>query len=188
MTMEEMDRKVADLVASRGRKTTDTRQILRQLEVLTKVARVYGVHKEITVQMHLISSMFDYNRNIDDYMDHQQWRTCHRSLNRICRLLEANPKVILGVLNPEEVVDLQQQQQGRVALSIGGAVTATGDAAGNVVGDASGASVAASAEPLDPNVIRAVGTLESFALRLEDEYIKSLQQINPHTQVSIFII
>lgn len=31
--------------------------------------------------------------------------------------------------------------------------------------------------------IKIVGSLESFIVRLEDEYTKSLQQINPHTQV-----
>jgi translation initiation factor 3 subunit C len=36
--------------------------------------------------------------------------------------------------------------------------------------------------PDDPNVIKVVGNIESFILRLEDEYTKSLQQINPHTQ------
>ena len=33
--------------------------------------------------------------------------------------------------------------------------------------------------------IKIVGSLESFIVRLEDEYNKSLQQINPHTQVRI---
>jgi hypothetical protein len=31
--------------------------------------------------------------------------------------------------------------------------------------------------------MQVVGSIESFVLRLEDEYTKSLQQINPHTQV-----
>lgn len=33
--------------------------------------------------------------------------------------------------------------------------------------------------------LKIVGSLESFIVRLEDEYTKSLQQINPHTQASV---
>ena len=42
-------------------------------------------------------------------------------------------------------------------------------------------------EPVEDKTgpIKIVGSLESFIVRLEDEYNKSLQQINPHTQVSV---
>jgi len=71
MTEEVLDRKVNELFASRGRKGTDIRTVLRQLEVLAKISRVFGPAKEIPVLMHLVSAMFEINKLIDDYLDLQ---------------------------------------------------------------------------------------------------------------------
>ena len=104
MTEEELDKRVSELVASRGRKGTAQREVLRQLEQMTKTARSFGAHKEIPVLMHLISSMFDTNKNIDEYMDLNQWRTCHRSLFRILKLLANNE--VIALVQLEEVSDV----------------------------------------------------------------------------------
>ena len=156
MTEEELDKKVSELVASRGRKSTDNRVILRQLEVLTKAARIHGPKKEIPVLAHLIAAMFDSNRLIDEYMELQQWRTCQRSLARILKLLDENKSLTLGFVSVDAAnavaVDLSQEG--------GEAVTEK-----------------------KSNVVKIVGSIDSFILRLEDEHMKSLQQINPHTQV-----
>ena len=62
ITEEVLDKKINELVASRGRKNTDPREVLRKLEVLSKSARPLGARKEIPVLMHLISAMFDSQR------------------------------------------------------------------------------------------------------------------------------
>lgn len=165
MTEEELDKKVTDLVSSRGRKNTDAREVLRQLEVLTKAARLHGPRKEIPVLMHLISAMFDSHRSIDDYMELQQWRTCHRSLTRILTLLESSKKLILGTIGSDEVSD----------LLVGAHLKA--------VKKEEEETEVKSEE--NKNLLKVVGSIDTFILRLEDEYTKSLQQINPHTQVSI---
>ena len=69
MTEEALSQKVNEIIASRGKKGTDIRALNRQLEVLSKIARMYGPSREIPVLMHLISSMFDANKLIDDYLD-----------------------------------------------------------------------------------------------------------------------
>lgn len=166
MTEEELDKKVAELVASRGRKNTDSREVLRQLEVLTKAARIHGPRKEIPLLMHLISAMFDSHRSIDDFMELLQWRTCHRSLTRITKLLEQNNKLVLGTVAGDEVSD----------LLVGAHLKSIPDKKE----DADEEDVVVE---VDKNLLKVVGSLESFILRLEDEYTKSLQQINPHTQV-----
>lgn len=166
MTEEELDKKVTDLVSSRGRKNTDAREVLRQLEVLTKAARLHGARKEIPVLMHLISAMFDSHRNIDDYMELNQWRTCHRSLTRILTLLESSKKLVLGTIGSDEVSDLL------VGAHLKAAVKKDDEEA------------EANKSEENKNLLKVVGSIESFILRLEDEYTKSLQQINPHTQVS----
>ena len=163
ITEEELDKKVNELVGTRGKKNTDPRVVLRQLEVLTKVARVYGARKEIPVLSHLISAMFDSKRLIDGYMDHQQWRTCFRSLSRILKLLDKNPSLVLGTISSEEVADLIINAQIKT------------------VADSTPSEEAKSGEKEKKNVVKTVGTIESFIIRLENEYTKSLQQINLHT-------
>jgi translation initiation factor 3 subunit C len=161
LTEEELDKRIIDLVAARGRKGTDNRETLRQLEVLTKSARLLGPMKEIPVIMHFVSSMFDSQRGIDDYMDHQQWYTAYRSLHRVLYLLETHKGFTLETLGTDELV-MTSEVKGKA-------------------GGAGGSEEAVSGKSVKS--LRVVGSIESFVLRLEDEYNKSLQQINPHTQV-----
>lgn len=162
MTTEELEKKVSELVASRGRKGTDIKDMIIKLELMTKIAKKFGPKKEIPILMHLISSRFDFNRSIDDYMDIQQWRSCYRCLNRVVTLLLENESLVLGVVTTEELSDfVVASQNGKKE-----------------------AEEPAPAADKDENVIRVVGTLEAFIVLLEKEYTKSLQQINPHTQVT----
>lgn len=165
MTEEELDKKVSDLVASRGRKGIDNREMLRQLEVLTKAARLHGSRKEIPVLMHLISSMFDSQKSIDDYMDSAQWYMCYRSLTRVIYLLDQNKSLELAPMGLDELSDLTLALN-KTTLT----ATAVDDSEKKVVND---------------KIIRVSGNIESFLTRLEEEYTKSLQQINPHTQVTL---
>eukprot|EP01039_Chlorochromonas_danica_P001890 gene1890-2067_t len=159
MTEEELDKKVRDLVSARGRKGTDAKDVLRHLEVLTKAARLHGARKEIPVQMHLISAMFDSQRGIDDFMDHHQWLTCYRSLLRVMQLLENDKSLYLVPLDVEELVD-----------PVTGGLIKKND-------------VAASAPVVDDGKrIQAPGSVSTFLLRLQEEYTKSVQHINPHTK------
>lgn len=164
LTEEELQRRLSELMNARGRKGTDPREILRKLEVLTRGARKFGPRVEIPVLMHLVSAMYDSTRGIDDYMEVQPWRTCFRCLMRITKLLESHKELSLGVMSAEDATDLFANKLSLIKKQEEAAV-----------------------KPVDPNVIRVVGTLGSFIQRLEDEYTKALQQINPHTSVSIFV-
>lgn len=142
MTLEELDRKVGDLVSARGRKGTEPKEVLRQLELLTKAARLHGGRKEIPVLMHLISSMFDAQRGIDDYLDHAQWIAAYRCLQRVIALLDADQTIVLTPLDED---------------AINGAVT-------------------------NGTVCPVPGSVSTFLTRLQEEYTKSVQHINPHTK------
>ncbi len=171
ITEEDLDKKVNELVASRGRKGTDSKDILRQLELLAKAARVLGAKKEIPVLMHLISAMFDSQKSIDDYMDHQQWYMCFRSLTRVIHLLDQNKSIELAPMGLEDLSDLTLSQN-KANL-----VTLT-DAAKN-------SNVEVEKKSNNDKIVRVSGNIESFLSRLGEEYTKSLQQINPHTQVRV---
>lgn len=170
VTEEILDKRIADYMASRGRKQADPRDLLRQLEVLAKAARKFGPRKEIPVIMHLISAMYEAHHGIDDYMELQQWRNCFRCLTRITVLLNENPDIELGIMPSEDVTD----------LVLGGQISS--DLMRKKDPEASVED--AKAKETKSSFLSVVGNLESFVSRLEDEYTKSLQQINPHTQVS----
>jgi len=174
ITEEILDKKISDYMASRGRKQTDPRELLRQLEVLAKASRKFGPRKEIPVIMHLISAMYESHHGIDDYMELHQWRTCFRYLLRITALLNANTDIVLGLMPTEDVTDLVLASQINTDLM--------------KKKDAAEGELPVEDKPKEnkSGVLSVVGNLESFVARLEDEYTKSLQQINPHTQVGFY--
>lgn len=164
MTEDVLEKKVNELVMSRGKKGTDSKVVISQLEVLSKISRVFGPHREIPVLMHLISAMFDTNKLIDDYLDLLNWRSCYRYLTRIVRILNDRKKLVLSVLPNEDIIDLTS---------------------GSLVPDAQ--KKAEEEESLSKaksgDLLKVTGSLESFITMLEADYTRALQQINPHTQV-----
>ena len=98
MSEEAIDKKVSELVASRGKKGTDMKIVLRQFEMLVKASKVHGAKKEIPIVMRFISALFDSHRSIDDFMDLEKWRTCHRCLSRILQLLHENRDIKLDII------------------------------------------------------------------------------------------
>jgi translation initiation factor 3 subunit C len=166
LTEEVLEKRVGELVASRGRKGTDAKQVLYQLEVMSKMAKFFGPRKEIPVLMHLISAMFDSNRSLDDYMDLRTWRTCRNCMMRIVNLLHSHKQIVLGLVSSEDMTDLVMANHIQSDLMKRGADD----------------DESAAAAKKNPNELRIVGSLENYLIRLEDEYTKSLQQINPHTQ------
>jgi len=160
MTVEVLDKKVNELFASRGRKGTDIRAVLRQFEVLAKISRVFGPVKEIPVLMHLVSAIYDINKLIDDYLDLQTWRACHRYISRIVKLLDENKSFVLSLVPTDDSLSFSQADDKKKDVEV---------------------KVKGKSEEIH---LRVIGTLEHFVTRLKDEYTKSLQQINPHTQVS----
>lgn len=152
MTVEDLDKRVAEIVASRGRKTTETKDALRQMEVLSKIGRRHGAAKELPILMHLISLRLETVRSIDDYLEHAAWSATNRNIARVMTLLESQPDLVLTALGAEDPAEL--------SLSF-------------IKPD--------QIEQTNENVIRVVGSIESFVSRLADEYTKAVQQINPHT-------
>ncbi len=166
MTEEVLDKKIREIVASRGRKNTDHQSLIRQLEVMSKIARIFGPRKEIPVLMHLIAAIKD-NKSIDEYLDLQSWRSCHSSLTRIVSILNENKNLVLSLFSNEDAMEFtlaNKIDNEFIKKKIDEPQETT----------------------IKSDVINVVGSLDSFLTRLEEEYIKSLQQINPHTQVILF--
>jgi len=165
MSAEDLDKKVLEVVAHRGRSRTNTKELLKQLQALAYLARRYGPRKEIPVLMQLVSVQFDTLRTIDECLDVAIWKSCWSYLIRILSVLEEKPELKLGVVSDEDIADLILAAKGGLKEK-------------NPAED--GEPVVSKEEDL--NVLPVIGNLAVFALRLEEEYTKSLQKINPHTQ------
>lgn len=165
VTEEMLDKKLKEIIGSRGRKGTNVKETIRSLEVLAKVSRYHGPRKEIPVLMYLIAALFDAHKSIDDYMELQVWRTAYRYFSRILSQLDGNKSIVLGVMDDEEITDIMLGGQPKKGVE------------------------EMKDEPVKPidngtGPIKIVGSLEAILIRLDEEYTKSLQQINPHTQVN----
>lgn len=163
MTEATLDIRMNEIIAMRGRKGTEAKTIVYQLQVLSKVSRHFGAKKEIPILMHLISAMFDSNRLIDEFMDLATWRNCRNCMMRIVDLLDENPNLTLGMISADDMTDIimaGQKQDDFIKMK----------------------DDDEESEKVDQNLLKLVGSMDNYLVRLEDEYTKSLQQINPHTQ------
>lgn len=161
--------------------------------------------------MHLITSQFDLQRTMDDFMEVDSWRVCARHLNRIASILgDRNKNWILGVLAGDEVTnemiliaatskgnmfsgDKSKLKAAAGGNLEGGAVDIIGKEQELInphTGDVETADERAERvrieneakmTDLELQTIRVVGSLSSFMTRLDEEYIKSLQKISSHS-------
>ena len=76
LTPSAIQKRALEIVSSRGRKGSDPKKLLRQLEDLAGVASRFGPRVEIPVLFHVITAQFDTQRTIDDYMETPVWRSC----------------------------------------------------------------------------------------------------------------
>ena len=152
LTVAVLDRKVREVVSSRGRKGADPKSILRQLEGLARLASKFGPRVEVPVLMHSITAQFDLQRTIDDYMTTGTWASCAGYLTRMVGMLEdGEEKYSLGTVSAEEADEL-------LNVAVKGKMKA---AAGAAVGDGGAVSAVAADEQLvNPETVRMLDKLE----------------------------
>jgi hypothetical protein len=107
MTPSLINKKVFEVVSSRGRRGTDTRQVLRQLEALSKLSLEFGPRVEIPILMHVVTAQFDLQRTMDDYMPTKTWKSCANYLYRISCVLEDGYKLGVAQVDESEMMMLE---------------------------------------------------------------------------------
>lgn len=136
MTGEQVDKKIAELLAVRGKRSTDRTEQIEQLEQLVQFSK--NDVQLTNIYMHLVSAFFDATPSVATHMPANLWKGALNVLIKIIGVLKTNPAL---VLSETENVDLQSED-------------------GEVV----------------------VGNLLAYVERLDDEFIKGLQNIDdPHT-------
>uniref|UniRef100_A0A7S2HV13 Eukaryotic translation initiation factor 3 subunit C n=1 Tax=Octactis speculum TaxID=3111310 RepID=A0A7S2HV13_9STRA len=154
----DLKHKIIELVSMRGRRNTDPKELIKNLNMLCQVTKKFGPRCEIPALCHLVSSFFDMQRNMDDFMDLPIWKTCHGHMMRISQILNENPELVLTSIGADDIADMILAQQGNLEE--------------------------VKEEPKvdeDANKIQIIGNLVNFVNRLDEEYTKALQKINPHT-------
>ena len=102
LTPSLVQKKSLEIVSSRGRKGSDPKVLLGQLEALSKLAVRFGPRVEIPVLMHVITAQFDMQRTIDDYMETPMWRSCASYIERIGEILNNGEGWKIGATTGED--------------------------------------------------------------------------------------
>ncbi|KAL7537813.1 hypothetical protein ACHAXR_008109, partial [Thalassiosira sp. AJA248-18] len=210
LTPSSIQKKSLEIVSSRGRKGSDPKVLLQQLEDLSKLAERFGPRVEIPVLMHVITAQFDMQRTIDDYMETPMWRSCAGYIERVGSILEENGGSEgwkIGAMTGED----EELASDLMMSTMMGGKGAKKNKMRGMAGGAEGAMTAMAAEEklINPNTgevetedqrmerlreereakmspeelktVRVPGSLSLFLSRLDEEYNKSLQRISPHS-------
>ena len=197
LTAAILNRKVKEIASQRGRRGTDPRMLLRQLEGLSRLSTKFGARIEVPILMYVISAQFGLQRSMDDYMDTATWRSCATYLSRIADVI-VDDGYRLGV----ETID-------EADMVLGGSKTSNKMKAAASADGGAMAAVAAETKLVNPHTgepetederaerlrveqfeamsdeekktIPVVGSLSLHLSRLEEEYTKSLLNISHHS-------
>lgn len=128
---------------ARGKKNTDRTEQIRILEKLLEVA--VTSYQRLRVLLALVSSRFDFNSSIANYMPIELWLAAQREVDQLISIVALDPSYVVQ----EHTVDYDELLERSPAT-----------------------------EP--EGIVRIRGSIISFVDRLDDEFTKSLQNIDPH--------
>eukprot|EP00771_Trimastix_marina_P001089 gnl/Trimastix_PCT/213.p1 GENE.gnl/Trimastix_PCT/213~~gnl/Trimastix_PCT/213.p1 ORF type:complete len:933 (-),score=389.49 gnl/Trimastix_PCT/213:323-3121(-) len=155
-TEEAIERQLLQIIANRGKKGTDRREQIDQLCALLEHVR--NPAKLIEILVHVVAAQFDMNISLAAHLPIPVWKSCHANLARIIELFTAHHAEVRLV--EHDASDPQDADASEMF-----------------------SSQVATLPPLAPGEPRRVRTaLWPFLERLHNEFVKSLQLIDPHTQ------
>lgn len=182
-TPELIQQKLMLIQSSRGKRGADRHAAVKELKVLASKAS--SVPALIKVKITLLSAMFDINFNSGTHMQVSLWHHACDTLLDILDTLDDNPNVLLiedaDVDETVFAVDANDKEAVARAESIT-AMQASATATALSVVEAGGAFIPEVRHKRDDGLEYVAGNVYSFAARLSDEYVASLQNLDPHTQ------
>ena len=195
LTPSLLQRKVQEVASLRGRKGKDNRQLLRELEALSRLSTKFGPRIEIPILMHVIAAQFGLQRTLDDYMDTSTWKTCASYLQRIASVLDDGYKLVPEVIDEADLIagagDANKiKKAAKAANGAMAAVSADEKLINPHTGQPETEDERAERLRLEKEAtlteeekkqIPIVGSLSLHLVRLEEEYTKSLQKISHHS-------
>jgi translation initiation factor 3 subunit C len=157
-TEETVQKKIDELIALRGKRGTKLEAMLAQWEALLEVIECKA--QAFAVRVHMLSSRFDSASSLLTFMPLDLWNECRAG---VAALLD----------EAESDAEIKAMVAASSALAAARAVGATAAAA------AAATSTATAPELLAGNLVRT--SVAAFSARLDDELVKSLQNMDHHT-------
>ena len=194
LTPSVLNRKVKELAAQRGRRGKDNRQLLRELEALSRLSLKFGPRIEVPILMYVIAAQFGLQRTLDDYMDTPTWKSCATYLQRIADVVDDG--YVLGLESMDEsdlLVTAGTNKMKAAAKAMDGAMAAVAEDEKLInphTGEPETEDERAERERVEKEakmteeekkIIPVVGSLALHMSRLEEEYTKSLQRTSHHS-------
>ncbi|CAI4227571.1 unnamed protein product [Auanema sp. JU1783] len=113
VTHEAMISKIEEVMSSRGRMGTNRKQHVRVLQDLYQIAedKKLGVGILVKLLFNIISSLFELNTKISDFMDFANFTRTMTAVNSLLDMLIANPNVKLSIRFTEEEENLKNEEE-----------------------------------------------------------------------------
>ncbi|GMH33638.1 hypothetical protein BSKO_01472 [Bryopsis sp. KO-2023] len=94
ITYELVAEKLAEILASRGKKGADRHEQVEMLQYMITVA--CGPGQKVACLSHLIAAVFDLNPSMSNHMKVPQWKYCIKCLFDILEILKEHPEIKLS--------------------------------------------------------------------------------------------
>merc|ERR1711865_270904 len=116
-TTDQINKKLKEIIAGRGRRGTDKMESVRLLEEL--LLKVKTATKKTEIMVHLISCLFDSNPNMLAFLHVETWKKTAANIISLLDLLKENPEIALHEGEaPETTEDLEatgENEDGEIA-------------------------------------------------------------------------
>jgi len=147
-----IDQKLTTLLDIRGRKSTDRSKLVEELKLILSKTQTMP-HMTVKLLSALLSCQMDLSNGLKQVMPTPLWKQCYETITRLMNLLQDHPNIV--IIDSDDVAEQMEAQEGGKKQA-----------------------------KIDDSKIQVSfqGSFHHTVERLADEFTKSLQQADPHTQ------